>query len=73
MKRPGIVKFGIFAVAMIVSWMVGSNIAPTWTVEQISLWTFRLTPTVRCSMCRAGIKAISTRCRQTSPNSILHP
>ncbi|MDE0360902.1 MAG: hypothetical protein OXI74_07000, partial [Rhodospirillaceae bacterium] len=37
MKRPAIVKFGIFAVAMIVSWMVGSNIAPTWTVEQISL------------------------------------
>ena len=37
MKRPGIVKFGIFAVAMIVSWMVGSNIAPTWTVEQITL------------------------------------
>ena len=37
MKRPAIVKFGIFAVAMIVSWMVGSNIAPTWTVEQITL------------------------------------
>ena len=37
MRRSGIVKFGIFAVAMIVSWMVGSNIAPTWTVEQITL------------------------------------
>ena len=37
MNRAAISKFGVFAVAMIASWMVGSNIPPTWTVEQISL------------------------------------
>ena len=37
MNRAAIAKFGVFAVAMIASWMVGSNIPPTWTVEQISL------------------------------------
>ena len=37
MSRSSISKFGVFAVAMIASWMVGSNIPPTWVVEQISL------------------------------------
>ena len=33
----GIRKFIIFAIALIVSWIVGINVAPTWTVEQIAL------------------------------------
>ena len=33
----GIRKFVIFAIALIVSWIVGINVAPTWTVEQIAL------------------------------------
>ena len=37
MTRSSIAKFAVFAIAMIASWMVGSNIPPTWTVEQISL------------------------------------
>ena len=37
MRIPGITKFAVFSVAMIASWVVGSNVAPTWTVEQISL------------------------------------
>ena len=37
MIRSGIAKFVVFALAMIVSWFVGANIPPTWTVEQITL------------------------------------
>ena len=37
MIRSGIAKFAVFALAMIVSWFVGANIPPTWTVEQITL------------------------------------
>ena len=37
MRRSSISKFAVFAVAMIASWMVGSNVPPTWVVEQISL------------------------------------
>ena len=33
----GIRKFVVFAIAMIVSWIVGINVAPTWTVEQVAL------------------------------------
>ncbi len=34
---PGIRKFVVFAIALVVSWIVGINVAPTWTVEQIAL------------------------------------
>ena len=34
---PGIRKFIVFAIALVVSWIVGINVAPTWTVEQIAL------------------------------------
>ncbi len=34
---PGIRKFVVFAIALIVSWIVGINVAPTWTVEQVAL------------------------------------
>ena len=34
---PGHRKFIIFAAALIVSWLVGSNVPPTWTVEQVAL------------------------------------
>ncbi len=34
---PGVRKFIVFAIALIVSWIVGINVAPTWTVEQIAL------------------------------------
>ena len=37
MIRSGIAKFIVFALAMIVSWFVGANVPPTWTVEQITL------------------------------------
>ncbi len=37
MIRSGIAKFVVFALAMIVSWFVGANVPPTWTVEQITL------------------------------------
>ena len=37
MTRSGIPRFVVFAIAMIASWMIGSNVPPTWTVEQISL------------------------------------
>ena len=37
MVRSGIPKFILFVIAMIVSWMIGSTVPPTWTVEQISL------------------------------------
>ena len=30
-------KFIIFALALIVSWIVGANVPPTWTVEQVAL------------------------------------
>ena len=33
----GIRNFVIFALAMIGSWIVGSSVPPTWTVEQITL------------------------------------
>ena len=33
----GIRKFVVFAIALIVSWIVGINVAPTWTVEQVAL------------------------------------
>ena len=33
----GIRNFVIFAIAIIVSWIVGSNVPATWTVEQITL------------------------------------
>ena len=33
----GIRNFVIFVVAIIVSWIVGSTVPPTWTVEQITL------------------------------------
>ena len=34
---PGIRKFIVFAIALVVSWIIGINVAPTWTVEQIAL------------------------------------
>ena len=34
---PGIRKFVVFAIALIVSWIVGINVAPIWTVEQVAL------------------------------------
>ena len=34
---PGVRKFIVFAIALVVSWIVGINVAPTWTVEQIAL------------------------------------
>ncbi len=34
---PGQRKFIIFAAALIVSWIVGANVPPTWTVEQVAL------------------------------------
>ena len=34
---PGIRKFVIFVIALVVSWFVGVNVAPTWTVEQVAL------------------------------------
>ena len=34
---PGVRKFVVFAIALAVSWIVGINVAPTWTVEQIAL------------------------------------
>ena len=34
---PGVRKFVVFAIALVVSWIVGINVAPTWTVEQIAL------------------------------------
>ena len=34
---PGIRKFIVFAIALVVSWIIGVNVAPTWTVEQIAL------------------------------------
>ena len=37
MIRSGLAKFVVFALAMIVSWFVGANVPPTWTVEQITL------------------------------------
>ena len=37
MIRSGFAKFIVFALAMIVSWFVGANVPPTWTVEQITL------------------------------------
>ncbi len=37
MIRSGIAKFIVFALALIVSWFVGANVPPTWTVEQITL------------------------------------
>ncbi len=37
MIRSGIAKFIVFALAMVVSWFVGANVPPTWTVEQITL------------------------------------
>ncbi len=33
----GVRKFIVFAIALAVSWIVGINVAPTWTVEQIAL------------------------------------
>ena len=33
----GIWNFIIFIVAMVISWLVGANISPIWTVEQITL------------------------------------
>ncbi len=33
----GVRKFIVFAIALVVSWIVGVNVAPTWTVEQIAL------------------------------------
>ena len=30
-------NFVIFALALIVSWIVGANVPPTWTVEKIEL------------------------------------
>ena len=35
--HSGIPKFIIFVIAMIASWMIGSNVPPTWSVEQILL------------------------------------
>ncbi len=37
MIRSGFAKFIVFALALIVSWFVGANVPPTWTVEQITL------------------------------------
>ena len=37
MMRSGITKFVVFALSMIVSWFVGWNVTPTWTVQQITL------------------------------------
>ena len=37
MIRSGTAKFIVFALAMLASWFVGSNVPPTWTVEQITL------------------------------------
>ena len=37
MMRSGIPRFIVFVIAMIASWVIGSNVPPTWTVEQISL------------------------------------
>ena len=34
---PGHRKFLIFAAALTVSWLVGYNVPPTWTVEQVAL------------------------------------
>ena len=34
---PGHRKFIIFVAALTVSWLVGSNVPPTWTVEQVAL------------------------------------
>ena len=33
----GIRNFVIFAIAMVVSWIVGMSVPPTWTVEEITL------------------------------------
>ena len=37
MIRSGTAKFIVFALAMLASWFVGSNVPPTWTVEQVTL------------------------------------
>ena len=34
---PGIRKFIVFVIALVVSWFVGVNVAPTWTIEQVAL------------------------------------
>ena len=31
----GIRNFAIFAIALLSSWIIGINVAPTWTVERI--------------------------------------
>ncbi|MCE2390180.1 MAG: sodium:proton antiporter [Proteobacteria bacterium] len=35
--RAGVGKFLVFALALAASWIVGSNVPPTWTVERITL------------------------------------
>ena len=35
--NPGHRKFLIFVAALVVSWIVGANVPPTWTVEQVAL------------------------------------
>ena len=34
---PGIQKFFVFAVAILVSWIAGATVPPTWTVNQVTL------------------------------------